>query len=202
MQPILRAPFDTPQARKVKALISSYASQRSRTENELENCPSRGFVNVHADASAYQRSKSDGGACAAVSCPCLVCVAEEAPSKSMSYGHRVTSTYTCESVTRVLLLLLSCLRFLCIAGEALRPPPRPLPLVIAFVEKRMKLTIVPPADVSAYQRAKSDGVPLLLSAVRALFPLRLGDAAPAPTHPPACRSFCANRRYCWRANHW
>lgn len=123
----------------------------------------------------------------------------------MSYGHRVTSTYTCESVTRVLLLLLSCLRFLCIAGEALRPP---LPLVTALVEKRMKLTIVPPVDSSTYtqmcQRTNGPrvtGEPLLLSPVRALFPLRLGDAAPAPTHPPACQSFCASRRYCWRANH-
>ena len=81
----------------------------------------------------------------------------------MSYGHRVTSTYTCESVTRVLLLLLSCLRFLCIAGEALRPPPRP-PAGHSSCREENEVDNCPSrglvnvhADVSAYQRAKSDG---------------------------------------------
>ena len=46
-----------------------------REENEVDNCPSRGLVNVHADVSAYQRAKSDGGAAAAVTCPCLISVA-------------------------------------------------------------------------------------------------------------------------------
>ena len=82
------------------------------------------------------------------------CTKDEAfckPSKSMSYTHRLVNRHL-SNCDGVIVLLLSCLRCVCIAGEALRRPPRPLPLVTAFVGKRTNWTMLPPTDSSTYTR--------------------------------------------------
>ena len=126
------------------------------------------------------------------------CTKDEAfckPSKSMSYTHRLVNRHL-SNCDGVIVLLLSCLRCVCIAGEALRRPPRPLPLVTAFVGKRMNCNapshglVNVHARVSAYQRSNCDAGACAAVQLCMLCLHGGGGAAPSPAPPPAGHSCC------------